>query len=98
MPRERLRTLTRTWRLIAILRSSGGATLPALARSLDVCQRTIRRDLAALQSAGLAIYDIRGDEGGRRWRLVKATSCPICGRAPMHGAELRRELEMTVRA
>jgi predicted ArsR family transcriptional regulator len=94
---ERCRTLIRTWRVVAILRASGGVTLATLAASLGVTDRTIRRDLDALQAAGIAIYDVTGDDGTRRWRLVKGAPCPICGRAPFTGAELRRELELTVR-
>ncbi len=87
----RCRSLIRTWRMLAMLRSGSGVSLERLARELGASDRTIRRDLEALQEAGIAIYDEKPDEI-RFWRLVKASPCPICGRAPMKGAELRREL------
>jgi predicted DNA-binding transcriptional regulator YafY len=60
----------RQWKLLHALDSSRhGATIDALARDLDVTTRTIRRDLAALQEAGFALYDERDDDGRARWRL-----------------------------
>jgi predicted DNA-binding transcriptional regulator YafY len=60
----------RQWRLLhALERSRHGATIDALAGDLDVTTRTIRRDLAALQEAGFALYDERDDGGRVRWRL-----------------------------
>jgi proteasome accessory factor B len=40
-----------------------------LARELEVTTRTIRRDLAALQEAGFALYDEHDDDGKTRWRM-----------------------------
>jgi len=60
----------RQWKLLHALDSSRhGATINALADELDVTTRTIRRDLAALQEAGFALYDERDDEGHVRWRF-----------------------------
>jgi proteasome accessory factor B len=60
----------RQWRLLHALESSRhGATIDALASDLDVTTRTIRRDLAALQEAGFALYDERDDDGRVRWRI-----------------------------
>jgi proteasome accessory factor B len=60
----------RQWRLLHALESSRhGATIEGLASDLDVTTRTIRRDLAALQEAGFALYDERDDEGRVRWRI-----------------------------
>jgi proteasome accessory factor B len=60
----------RQWRLLHALESSRhGATIDGLASDLDVTTRTIRRDLAALQEAGFALYDERDDEGRVRWRI-----------------------------
>jgi proteasome accessory factor B len=60
----------RQWRLLHALESSRhGATIDALASDLDVTTRTIRRDLAALQEAGFALYDERDDNGRVRWRI-----------------------------
>jgi proteasome accessory factor B len=60
----------RQWRLLHALESSRhGATIDGLASELDVTTRTIRRDLAALQEAGFALYDERDDQGRVRWRI-----------------------------
>jgi len=60
----------RQWRLLHALESSRhGATIDGLASELDVTTRTIRRDLAALQEAGFALFDERDDEGRVRWRI-----------------------------
>jgi len=60
----------RQWKVLhAIEASRHGVTIDALARDLEVTTRTIRRDLAALQEAGFALYDERSDEGRVRWRL-----------------------------
>jgi predicted DNA-binding transcriptional regulator YafY len=60
----------RQWKLLHALESSRhGATIDALADELQVTTRTIRRDLAALQEAGFALYDERDDNGHARWRI-----------------------------
>jgi predicted DNA-binding transcriptional regulator YafY len=60
----------RQWRVLHALESSRhGATIDALAGELEVTTRTIRRDLAALQEAGFALYDERDDNGRVRWRI-----------------------------
>ena len=68
MPRNQ--EVIRQWRLLHALESSRhGATIDGLASELDVTTRTIRRDLAALQEAGFALYDERDDNGRVRWRI-----------------------------
>ena len=68
MPRNQ--EVIRQWRLLHALESSRhGATIDALADDLAVTTRTIRRDLAALQEAGFALYDERDDNGRVRWRI-----------------------------
>ncbi|HVG72758.1 MAG TPA: transcriptional regulator [Vicinamibacterales bacterium] len=68
MPRNQ--EVIRQWRLLHALESSRhGATIDGLASELDVTTRTIRRDLAALQEAGFALYDERDDDGRVRWRI-----------------------------
>ena len=68
MPRNQ--EVIRQWRLLHALESSRhGATIDALASELEVTTRTIRRDLAALQEAGFALYDEHDDQGRVRWRL-----------------------------
>jgi predicted DNA-binding transcriptional regulator YafY len=60
----------RQWRLLHALEASRhGASIDALASDLEVTTRTIRRDLAALQEAGFALYDERDDAGRVRWRI-----------------------------
>lgn len=68
MPRNQ--EVIRQWKILHALESSRhGATIDALAADLDVTTRTIRRDLAALQEAGFALYDERDEDGRSRWRL-----------------------------
>ena len=68
MPRNQ--EVIRQWKILHALESSRhGASIDALADDLDVTTRTIRRDLAALQEAGFALYDERDDDGHARWRL-----------------------------
>ena len=68
MPRNQ--EVIRQWKILHALESSRhGATIDALADELEVTTRTIRRDLAALQEAGFALYDERDDSGRARWRL-----------------------------
>ncbi len=55
--------------LHALESSRHGVAIDALAGELDVTTRTIRRDLAALQEAGFALYDERDDDGHVRWRI-----------------------------
>ena len=68
MPRNQ--EVIRQWRLLHALESSRhGATIDGLASELEVTTRTIRRDLAALQEAGFALYDERDEQGRVRWRI-----------------------------
>jgi predicted DNA-binding transcriptional regulator YafY len=70
--------LARSYHVIALLRAWGGVTLERLAQDTGVTVRTVRRDLEALQTAGLPIAD--SHEGNAKlWRLVKGAPCPICG-------------------
>lgn len=75
---RRGRQLTRTYVLLALLRAWGGTTLARLATETGFSDRTIRRDLEALQLAGLPITD-EDREGTRTWRLIKGAPCPVCG-------------------
>jgi predicted DNA-binding transcriptional regulator YafY len=60
----------RQWKLLHALESSRhGASIDALSKELEVTTRTIRRDLAALQEAGFALYDERDEDGRVSWRL-----------------------------
>jgi hypothetical protein len=74
----RCRQLSRT---LAILRALQGArlglSLAMLAREHGTCERTIRRDIEALEAAGFPLMDVMdANTGERRWRLVpSALSC-----------------------
>ncbi len=60
--------IVRQWRILREIESSRTATVAALAKACDVCTRTIRRDLDALQEAGFPLYDETAD-GKVFWRL-----------------------------
>jgi predicted DNA-binding transcriptional regulator YafY len=60
--------LIRQWTLLQKLASSRANTIPKLAQDLDVSTRTLRRDLAALQTVGFPIYDDIVD-GTKVWRM-----------------------------
>jgi len=67
MPRNA--EVIRQWRIIQKIENSRyGQTVPGLAKELAVSQRTVWRDLGALQEAGFPLFDQKTD-GGTRWRL-----------------------------
>lgn len=76
MPKHagRCRTIARTWEVWLML-AEGPRTIDELAGAVNVTTRTIRRDLAALEAAGVTIFDDACDDGRRRWRVV-ATRIP----------------------
>ncbi|WP_030767789.1 helix-turn-helix transcriptional regulator [Streptomyces sp. NRRL F-2664] len=51
-------------RMALLIQSSPGLTAAALARELDVCERTVIRDAQALQEAGVPVRSERGRTGG----------------------------------
>jgi len=62
--------LTRQWILLRILSSRRyGATAKELAEELEVSLKTVRRDLTALQTAGLPVEEVVLDRGLKRWRI-----------------------------
>lgn len=66
----RNQTLVRDLQLLLLLeRSRYGLTLGELAAEFGVCARTIRRDLEALQAAGVPIVD-NEEHRDRRWRVL----------------------------
>jgi len=70
----------RSSRLLALLlalQRTGSGTAPALATELEVSVRTIYRDVAALQEAGVPIYTAPGAGGGIR--LLEPWRSPVDG-------------------
>jgi predicted DNA-binding transcriptional regulator YafY len=59
----------RQWRILKTVEVSRHTSTSALAEGLGVTERTIRRDVEALQEAGFPLYDDRVD-GKKVWRLV----------------------------
>jgi predicted DNA-binding transcriptional regulator YafY len=59
----------RQWKILKRIETGRFTSTPALAEEHGVTERTIRRDLEALQEAGFPIYDDRAD-GRKVWRLV----------------------------
>ena len=67
-------------RLVAILlmlQSKGQVTAAEVAEELEVSERTARRDLEALGTAGLPIYSLQGRNGG--WRLAGGGRTDLSG-------------------
>jgi proteasome accessory factor B len=60
----------RQWRILKIIEAGRYTTGADLAEQLAVTERTIRRDIEALQEAGFPLYDDRVD-GRKVWRLVE---------------------------
>ncbi len=60
----------RQWRILKIVEAGRYTTAGDLADKLRVTERTIRRDIEALQEAGFPLYDERA-EGRKVWRLVE---------------------------
>ena len=74
-------------RLVAILlmlQSKGHVTAAEVADELEVSERTARRDLDALGTAGLPIYSLQGRGGG--WRLAGGGRTDLSG---LNAAEAR---------
>ncbi|MFD7732204.1 helix-turn-helix transcriptional regulator [Kitasatospora phosalacinea] len=70
----------RTDRLVAILlmlQRREQVTAAEVARELEVSERTARRDLDALATAGVPVYSLQGRGGG--WRLVGGARTDLSG-------------------
>lgn len=59
---------SRLLRILLLLESQERTTAAALARDLEVSERTVYRDLDALAAAGVPVYGVPGEGGG--YRLV----------------------------
>ena len=59
----------RQWRILKRIEGGRYTTVRDLAEEHGVTDRTIRRDLEALQEAGFPLYDERAD-GRKIWRLI----------------------------
>jgi predicted DNA-binding transcriptional regulator YafY len=65
--------LARQWKIIQALISSGrGTTAAQLAEEVECAQRTVYRDLEALQAAGFPVYNDRDEDGRSLWQLSDA--------------------------
>jgi predicted DNA-binding transcriptional regulator YafY len=60
----------RQWKILKTIEAGRWTNVAALAREHGVTERTIRRDLEALQEAGFPLYDERRD-GKKVWRLIE---------------------------
>jgi predicted DNA-binding transcriptional regulator YafY len=63
--------------LILILQRKGQVTAGEVAEELEISERTARRDLEALGTAGLPIYSTQGRNGG--WRLLGDARTDLSG-------------------
>lgn len=69
--------LLRQWQIIIQLSARrSGATVKELAEEFGVVQRTIRRDLQALQRAGFPLDERTSSHGRKHWRLHADASRP----------------------
>jgi predicted DNA-binding transcriptional regulator YafY len=60
----------RQWKILKRIEAGRYTSTADLAEEHDVTERTIRRDIEALQEAGFPLYDERSD-GRKVWRLVE---------------------------
>jgi predicted DNA-binding transcriptional regulator YafY len=69
--------LARQWKIFQTLVASRyGKSVRALARNLDCHQRTVYRDLEALETAGFPIY-CENENGKNRWYLLESARNPM---------------------
>jgi predicted DNA-binding transcriptional regulator YafY len=61
----------RQWRILKTIETGRYTTTQALADEHRVTERTIRRDIEALQEAGFPLYDERAESGRKVWKLIE---------------------------
>ncbi len=62
--------LLRQWLLLKTLAARRcGATLKEMAEEMQVCEKTIHRDLETFLAAGFPVAETRGDFGRKKWQL-----------------------------
>src|SRR5215813_13479886 len=69
---------------LLLLQAHGRLTGRALAKRLEVSERTVHRDMEALSAAGVPVYALRGAQGG--WQLDEDWRTQVPG---LDEAELR---------
>ena len=65
--------------LLGLLQAHGRMSTRQLAAELEVCERTVLRDIEALSSAGIPVYATRGRHGG--FELVDGFTSDLAGLA-----------------
>jgi predicted DNA-binding transcriptional regulator YafY len=68
--------------LLGLLQARGRMTASQLAGELEVSQRTILRDIEALNLAGFPIYTVRGSRGG--FELLAGFTSALPASSPAH--------------
>ncbi len=68
--------VSRQWKLLQVLASRGGQTVPDLMREMGCSRRTIRRDLEVLQAVGFPLTDVRDGRDSRHGLMEGARSIP----------------------
>lgn len=82
-------TLIRQWLLIrALCASRNGCLVRDLAEEFNVSEKSIRRDLNALDCAGFRLETISEDHGRKRWKLDASQSVPLPELNPSEAAAL----------
>ena len=84
MDQDQIMRADRLVALLLILQRKGRVTSSEVAAELEISERTARRDLEALGTAGLPIYSTQGRNGG--WQLLGGSRTDLSG---LNAAEAR---------